>query len=328
MRRREFIAGSAGSAVWARVAWGQQPDRIRRIGVLLGLAEDDPQTKEALAAFQRELQRLGWVEGRNVRFDYRFTGADYDLLRKYAAELVGLGPDVILAHGSTTVASLQQTTRTVPIVFVQVADPVGGGMIENLARPGGNATGFTLFEYSIAAKWLELLKQIVPNVGRAAILRDPTVFSSGGMFGAIQSIAPSLQVELSPLDMREAATIERSIAAFARAPNGGLIVLANFKAYVNRGTIIELAARYRLPAVYPERSFAIDGGLVSYGPNNIDQFRLGAGYVDRVLRGDKPADLPVQASTHYETILNLKTFKALGLTVPETLLATADEVIQ
>jgi putative tryptophan/tyrosine transport system substrate-binding protein len=327
MKRREFIAG-LGAAAWPLVAWAQQSDRIRRIGVLLGLAEDDPQTKEALAAFQRELQRLGWVEGRNVQFEYRFTRADYDLLRKYAAELVSLRPDVILAHGSTSVAALQQTTRTAPIVFVQVADPVGGGMIENLARPGGNATGFTLFEYSIAGKWLELLKQIAPNVGRAAVLRDPTVFSSGGMFGAIQSMAPSLHVELSPLDMREAATIERSIAAFARAPNGGLIVLANFKAYVNRGTIIELAARYQLPAVYPERSFAIDGGLVSYGPNNIDQFRLGAGYVDRVLRGDKPADLPVQASTHYETILNLKTFKALGLTVPETLLATADEVIQ
>jgi putative tryptophan/tyrosine transport system substrate-binding protein len=327
MRRREFIAG-LGAAAWPVVARAQQPDRLRRIGVLLGLAEDDPEAKETLAVFQKELQRLGWVEGRNVRFDYRFAMADYDLQRKYAAELVSLGLDVLLAHGSTSVVSLQQATRTQPIVFVQVADPVGVGVVENLARPGGNATGFTLFEYSIAGKWLELLKQIAPNVARAAVLRDPTVFSSGGMFGAIQSMAPSLQVELSPLDMREAATIERSIAAFARAPNGGLIVLANFKGYVNRGTIIELAARYRLPAVYPERRFAIDGGLVSYGPNNIDQFRLGAGYVDRILRGDKPADLPVQASTRYETIVNLRTFKALGLTIPETLLATADEVIQ
>jgi putative tryptophan/tyrosine transport system substrate-binding protein len=327
MRRREFIAG-LGAAAWPVVARAQQPDRLRRIGVLLGLAEDDPEAKETLAVFQKELQRLGWVEGRNVRFDYRFAMADYDLQRKYAAELVSLGLDVLLAHGSTSVVSLQQATRTQPIVFVQVADPVGVGVVENLARPGGNATGFTLFAYSIAGKWLELLKQIAPNVVRAAVLRDPTVFSSGGMFGAIQSIAPSLQVELRPLDMREAGTIERSTTAFAREPNGGLIVLANFKAYTNRGAIIELAARYRLPTVYPERRFIIDGGLVSYGPSNIDQFRLGAGYVDRILRGEKPADLPVQAPTKYETVVNLKTAKALGLTIPDTSLATADEVIQ
>jgi putative ABC transport system substrate-binding protein len=328
MRRREFIAGLGSAVSWPVVARAQQPDRIRRIGVLLGLAEDDPETKETLAAFHKELQRLGWVEGRNVRFHYRFVMADYDVMRKYAAELVGLRPDVILAHGSTGAVSLQQASCTQPIVFVQVADPVGVGIIENLARPGGNATGFTLFEYSVAGKWLELLKQIAPNVARVAVLRDPTVFSSGGMFGAVQSIAPSLHVELSPLDMRETAAIERSIAAFARAPNGGLIVLANFKAYVNRGAIIELAARYRLPAVYPERRFALDGGLVSYAPSNIDQFRLGAGYVDRILRGEKTTDLPVQASTRYETILNLRTAKTLGIDVPSAVLLRADEVIE
>jgi len=330
MQRREFIALLGGAAVaWPRAARAQQADRMRRVGVLESRAADDPEGQARLAVFAQGLQELGWTEGRNVRIDYRWAAANADRFRTYAAELVALAPDVILASASVSVAALLQTTRTVPIVFVNVIDPVGAGFVASLARPGGNATGFTLFEYSLSGKWLELFKEIAPNLTRIAILRDPAIAAGIGQFAVIQAMAlPSFGVELSPIDERDAGEIERDVAAFARAPNGGQIVTASPAAAAHRELIIRLAARHRLPAVYPFRYFVTSGGLISYGPDTTEQFRRAAGYVDRILKGQKAADLPVQAPTKYELAINLKTAKALGLTVPPSLLARADQVIE
>ena len=330
MRRRKLICLIGGAAVaWPLAARAQQADRMRRVGVLETRAADDPEGQARLAAFLQGLQELGWTDGRNVRIDYRWAAADADRSRTYAAELVALAPDVILASGSQSVAALLQTTRTVPIVFVNVVDPVGAGFVARLARPGGNATGFTPFEYSLSGKWLELLKEIAPNLTRIAILRDPAIATGIGQFAAIQAMAsPSLGVELSPIDVRDGGKIERDIAALARESNGGLIVTASSGASVHRELIIMLAARHRLPAVYPFRYFVTSGGLISYGPDPTDQFRRAAGYVDRILKGEKAADLPVQSPTKYELAINLKTAKALGLTMPPSLLARADQVIE
>jgi putative tryptophan/tyrosine transport system substrate-binding protein len=301
---------------------------MRRIGVLMAIAADDPEAQARLTAFVQGLQRLGWTVGQNVRIDYRWGGSNADDIRKYAAELVALAPDVILAHSSASVAPLLLATRTVPLVFTIVADPVGAGFVESLARPGGNATGFTNFEYSIAGKWLELLKEIAPGVTRAAVLRESALAAGPGQLGAIQALAQSLGIELRPIDVRDAGEIERVIAAFARDSNGGLIVTGSPAAAVHRGLIVALAARHRLPAVYNSRFYATGGGLISYGPDFVDQFRHAAGYVDRILKGEKPADLPVQAPTRYELVINLKTAKALGLEIPSSVLARADEVIE
>ena len=328
MRRREFITLLGGAAAWPLAARAQQSDKVRRIGVLMGTAEDDPQSSARIAAFVQGLAQLGWTDGRTVRIDTRWGAGDADRVRRYVAELVALAPNVILATGSPTVAPLLEATRTVPIVFVVVIDPVGAGFVESLAQPGGNATGFTVYEYGIAGKWLELLKQIAPRLTRAAVLRDPAVSAGSGQLGAIQGAASSFGVELRPLDVRDAAEIERAVTAFARASNGGLIVTGSASAVVHRNLIIALAARHKLPAVYFERMFVAGGGLTSYGPNILEQYRRAAGYVDRILKGEKPADLPVQAPVKYELAINLKTAKALGLTVPPTLLATADEVIE
>ncbi|MEA2793581.1 MAG: hypothetical protein QOI87_961 [Bradyrhizobium sp.] len=330
MRRRDFIALTGGAAALAPLAaLAQQADRMRRIGVLFGSAADDPESQARIAAFAQGLAQLGWADGRNVRIDTRWATTNPDDIRRHAAELVALAPDVILgATGTATVAPLLQATRIVPIVFVVVIDPVGAGFVASLARPGGNATGFTIFEYGMSGKWLELLKEIAPHVTRAAVLRDPAIASGIGQFGAVQSVAPSLGVELSPVDVHDAGEIERAVTAFARSGNGGLIMTASPLATRHRDLIITLAARHKLPAIYAGRWFVTDGGLLSYGPDYVDQFRRAAGYVDRILKGEKPADLPVQAPTKYETVINLKTAKALGLTVPETLLARADEVIE
>ncbi len=326
-RRREFITLLGGAAAaWPFAARAQQ-ERMRRVGVLVYLADDDREGQARIAAFTQALSQLGWSEGRNLRIETRWANADD--VRRHAAELVALAPDVILAGtGTPTVAPLLQATRTVPIVFVIVIDPVGSGFVASLAQPGSNATGFTVYEYSMSGKWLELLKEIAPRVTRAAVLRDPAVASGIGQFGAVQSVAPSLGVELSPIDVRDAGEIERAITAFTREPNGGLIVTGSALATTHRDLIIALAARHRLPAVYASRYMVAAGGLVSYGADLIDQYRQAAGYVDRILRGEKPADLPVQAPTKYELVINLKTAKALGLTVPDKLLATADEVIE
>jgi putative ABC transport system substrate-binding protein len=302
---------------------------VRRIGVLLATAADDAEAQTRIGAFLQALALLGWTDGRNVRIDVRWAGANAAEIRRHATELAALAPDVLVGgSGTTTAAALLQATRTVPIVFAIVVDPVGAGFVASLARPGANATGFTAFEYGLSGKWLELLKQIAPGVTRAAVLRDPGIASGIGQFGALQAVAPSLGVELTPLDIRDAGEVERGIATFARAPNGGLIVTASPAAQLHRELIISLAARHKLPAVYPFRYFAADGGLISYGPDQVDQYRRAAGYVDRILKGDKTADLPVQAPTKYETVLNLKTAKALGLAVPPTVLARADEVIE
>src|SRR5712691_2005151 len=329
MRRREFITLLGGAAAAAPLAArAQQPDRIRRIGVLFGAAADEPDMQARLTAFVQGLQELGWTVGRNVRIDTRWGAGDADRIRKYAAELVALVPDVILATTSVTVGALQLVTRSVPIVFVQVIDPVSGGFVASLARPGGNATGFTVFEYGISAKWLELLKEIAPRVTQAAVVRDPAVAAQIGLLGGILSVAPSFGVEMRPVDVRDAGEIERNVTAFAHGPSGGLIVLTSALAFLHRELIITLAARHRLPAVYSDRVFVAAGGLISYGPNRVDQYRRAAAYVDRILKGEKPADLPVQAPTKYELVINLKTAKALGLDVPDKLLATADEVIE
>jgi ABC-type uncharacterized transport system substrate-binding protein len=329
MRRREFITLIGGAAAtWPLAARAQQADRMRRIGVLLNFAEDDPEAQAQNLAFLQGLQQLGWTDGRNVRIDARWTGGDPARARKYAAELVALGPDVVLAEGTTVLGLLLQATRRVPIVFVQVTDPVGGGFVASLALPSGNATGFTQFEYSMAGKWLELLKEISPRVTRAAVLRNPTITSGVGQFGAIQSVAPSLGVELRPIDVRDVNAIESGVAAFAGVSNGGLIVTSGGQQILHRELIITLAARHKLPAVYSNRSFVTVGGLMSYGPNLLDLYRRAAGYVDRILKGEKPADLPVQAPTKFDLVINLKTAKALGLTVPPSLLARADEVIE
>jgi ABC-type uncharacterized transport system substrate-binding protein len=328
MKRREFIALLGGAAAWPLAARAQQGERMRRIGVLMPSAADDAEYQARLTAFLQGLAQLGWLDGRNVRIDTRWAVADADRIRKYAAELVALAPDVILAPGSATTGPLMQATRTIPIVFATIPDPVGAGFVESLARPGGNATGFIAFEYGLSAKWLELLKQIAPSVTRAAILRDSAVASGIGQFGAIQSVAPSVGVEVNPINVRDAAEIERAVAAFARASNGGLIVTGSALTAIHRALIVRLAAQYRLPAVYPGRYWVTAGGLISYGPDRVDQYRLAAGYVDRILKGEKPADLPVQAPTKYELVINLKTAKTLGLDVPTSLLARADEVIE
>jgi putative ABC transport system substrate-binding protein len=330
IRRREFLGVLSSAAIgWPLAAGAQQSDRMRRIGVLMAATADDPEYQTRMGAFQQGLALLGWTDGRNVRIDARWATTNADDIRKHAVELAALAPDVILAGtGTTTVAPLLQATRTVPIVFVLVIDPVGAGFVASLARPGGNATGFLMFEYGLSGKWLEVLKQIVPGVKRVAVLRDATIASGIGQFGAIQSAAPSLGMEATPVNVRDVDEIERDIAAFARSPNGGVVVPASPEASRHRDLIITLAARHRLPAVYASRYFVIDGGLISYGPDTIDQYRAAAGYVDRVLKGEKPADLPVQAPTKYELVINLKTAKALGLDVPATLLARADEVIE
>jgi putative ABC transport system substrate-binding protein len=329
MKRRGFIALLGGAAAaWPLAARAQQGERIRRIGVLHSLASDDPEGQARLTAFVQGLQELGWTDGRNVRIDYRWAAGDAERARRYAAELVALAPDVILAHGGSIVPSLLQATRTVPIVFTQTPDPVGAGFVNSLARPGGNVTGFTGFEYGISAKWLELLKEIAPRVTRAAVIRDAAIASGTGQWGALQSVAPSFGVELSPVNMSDAGEIERAVAAFARSPNGGMILTASTLAVIHRELIITLAARYRLPVVYWNRFYVTAGGLISYGPDSIDPHRRAAGYVDRILKGEKPADLPVQAPTKYELAINLKTAKTLGLDVPTSLIARANEVIE
>ena len=329
MRRREFIILLGGAAVaWPLAARAQQADRMRRVGVLVNRVADDAEEQARLAAFLQGLQELGWTDGRNVRIDYRWAATDADRSRTFAAELVALAPDVILASGSQSVAALQQATRTVPIVFANVIDPVGAGYVARLVRPGGNATGFTAFEYSLSGKWLELFKEIAPNLTRIAILRDPALAAGIGQFAAIQGASSSFGVELSPIDVRDAGEIERDVVAFARESNGGLIVTGSSGAVVHRELIIMLATQHRLPAVYFSRFFVTSGGLISYGPDPTDQFRRAAGYVDRILKGEKAADLPVQAPTKYEMAINLKAAKAIGLTVPPSLLARADEVIE
>jgi ABC-type uncharacterized transport system substrate-binding protein len=328
MRRRDFITLLGTAVAWPVAARAQQREQMRRIGVLMNLGSDDAEGQARNAAFLQGLQELGWTVGRNVRIEYRWGAGDAELFRRHGLELVALAPDVILAAGGAVVPSLLQATRTIPIVFTLTPDPVGAGFVESLARPGGNATGFTIFEYGISGKWLELLKEIAPHVTRAAVIRDPAIAAGLGLWGAIQSVAPSLGVELRPLGVRDAGEIERVVTAFARSSNGGLIVTGSSLATVHRELITTLAARYRLPAVYPQRSFVTVGGLISYGPDSIDPYRQAAGYVDRILRGEKPADLPVQAPTKYELVINLKTAKAIGLEVPPTLLARADEVIE
>jgi putative ABC transport system substrate-binding protein len=329
MNRRAFITALGGVASnWPMAARAQQPARVRRVGMLLYYSEIDPEGKDRIADFEQELQRLGWTIGRDLQIERRWAAADTNRLRRYAAELVSLGPDIILAQTTWAAAPLQQLTETVPIVFVAATDPVGAGLVSSMSRPGGNATGFTLSEYGTSGKWLELLKDIAPHLKRVAVVRDPTIAAGIGQLGAIQSVAPSLGVELTPVGLRDAAEIESAIAAFARAPSGGLIVTASVLAVSHRELIIMLADRYKLPAVYSLRRFVTDGGLISYAPDSRGQFRRAAGYVDRILKGEKPADLPVQAPTKYELVINLKTAKALGLEVPDTLLARADEVIE
>jgi ABC-type uncharacterized transport system substrate-binding protein len=329
MRRREFITLLSGAvAAWPLTARAQQAERMRRVGVLMPHVQNNSVALARIAALSQELQQLGWSAGRNLAIDVHFAGAFAPGIRKHAAELVAAAPDVILANGSAAVGPLLEVTRTVPIVFVIVPDPVGGGFVDNLARPGGNATGFMQFEYGLSGKWLELLKQIAPGVSRAAIMRDPTSPTGTGQFGAIQSVAPALGIDVSPMGMSDAREIERAVAAFARGPNGGLVVTGSALAQLHRDLIITLAARHKLPAVYFERFFVTAGGLISYGPDLVDQFRRAAAYVDRILKGEKPADLPVQAPTKYETVLNLKTAKTLGLDIPPTVLARADEVIE
>jgi len=328
MRRREFIGGLGSTVAWPLAAGAQPPDRMRRIGVLMNYA-DDPESATLVAAITQGLAGLGWTIDRNVQIEYRFAAGDPERYRQYAGELVALAPDLIVAQGVTAARSLLQTqaTRTVPIVFAGAADPVGFGLVESLARPGANVTGFMTIELSMGVKWLELLKQIAP-VTRVAVLRDPTQGAGLSLFAAILAVAPLLRVEVYPVGVRDDDEIERGINAFARGSNDGLVVTSSALAVVHRDRIIALAAQHKLPAIYPYRFFVNSGGLISYGPNQADQFRRAASYVDRILKGEKPSDLPVQAPVKYETALNLKTAKALGLTIPETLLATADEVIR
>jgi putative ABC transport system substrate-binding protein len=329
MRRREFITLLCGAAVWPLAARAQQPERMRRVGILLPAAADDAEFQVWVAAFLQALAQLGWTIGHNMRIDTRWATTNAAEIRRHAAELAALAPDVILASGSVTVGPMLQATRTVPIVFPIVIDPVGAGFVDSLARPGGNATGFLTFEYSLSGKWLELLKQIAPGVTRVAVFRDPASPSGTGQFGAIQAVAPSLGVEVSPLNaQRDAGEIERAIAAFARGANAGLIVTGGGMSILHHDLIISLAARHKLPTVYYERFFVAAGGLISYGPDRTDQYRRAAGYVDRILKGEKPADMPVQAPTKYELVINLKAAKALGLTVPPAVLTRADEVIE
>jgi putative tryptophan/tyrosine transport system substrate-binding protein len=328
MKRREFITLVGGAAAWPLAARAQHAERMRRIGVLTNLASDDPEAQVRNTAFAQTLAQLGWAVGQNLHIEHRWAAGDAERIRRYAAELVALTPDVILTTGAAGVGPLLQATRTVPVVFVLVPDPVSAGFVDSLARPGGNATGFVQFEYGISGKWLELLKEIAPGVARVAVLRDPAIAGGQGQVAAIQAVAPSFGMEVTPINVRDTGEMERAIATFARSPNAGLILTGSALATVHRKLIINLAARHKLPAVYNSRYFVTDGGLISYGINFPDQFRQAAGYVDRILRGEKPADLPVQAAVKYELIVNLKTAKALGLEIPPMLLARADEVIE
>src|SRR5262249_44546686 len=328
MKRREFIMLLGGAAALPLAARAQESERMRRIGVLLPGTADDAEYQARMAAFLQGLQLLGWSDGRHVEIDFRYAAGDANLIRKYATELIALAPDVILAPGSTSLGPLLQATRIVPIVFTTLLDPVGAGFVDSLARPGGNATGFIAFEYGLSGKWLELLKQIAPSLTRMAILRDPATAAGIGQFAAIQSPAPSFGVELRPIDMRKADEIERAVAAFARSSNGGLIVTAGSGSAIHRDLIIKLAARHQLPAIYSAHHFVTGGGLISYGPDPVDQNPPAASYIDRILKGEKPGDMPVQAPTKYELVINLKTAKALGLAVPPSLLAQANEVIE
>jgi putative ABC transport system substrate-binding protein len=328
LRRRQFISLLGGAAAWPLASRAQQPQGVRRIGVFMPGVADDVEFQALNAAFLQRLAELGWIVGRNVRIEYRWGAGDTERYRTIAAELVALAPDVVFGFGSATVSALQKASSSVPIVFANVVDPVGGGLVASMARPGGNATGFITHEFGFAGKWLELLKEMVPSVTRAAVMRDSAIASQVALFGSIQSVAPSLGVELRPIDTRDPGEIERAVSAFAAEPNGGLIVALGARAILHRNLIVTLAARHRVPAVYPDQAFADAGGLISYGSDQIDQMRRAAGYVDRILKGEKPADLPVQAPTKYELIINLKTAKALGLEVPSTQLARADEVIE
>jgi putative ABC transport system substrate-binding protein len=327
MRRREFLGILGGAAAWPVASKAQQAERVCRVGMLSILGSDDPEAQARRAVFEQTLQQLGWTVGRDLKIETRQIGADLDSLRRYAAELVALAPDVIFSIGSVPLAALQQATRTIPIVFVSVTDPVGAGFVESMAHPGGNSTGFSNFEYSMSGKWAELLKQIAPHVTRAVVLRDSTSAAGIGQFAVVRSVAQSLGVELTPVNVRDTDEIERAVVAFARSGNGGVIVTAGGTA-AHRKLIISLAARYKLPSVYPYRYYAVDGGLISYGTNTHDPVRRAAEYVDRILKGEKPADMPVQAPTKFELVINLKTAKVLGLTIPQSLLATADEVIE
>jgi len=328
MRRREFITLVGGAAAWPLAARAQQSERMRRIGVHTGTTADDPDGKARFAAFEQALGQLGWTPGRNVRIDYRFSGGDAATSRKQAEELVALAPDVIVTSGSFSTGILLQATRTVPVVFTIVPDPVGSGFVDSLAQPGGNATGFMQFEYGLSGKWLELLKEIAPSLTRVIVLWDPAITAGIGQFTIIQSVATSAGVDVRPVNLRDAGEIERAISAFARSQNGGLIVTTSALSTVNRDLIIALAARHKLPAVYFQRFFVTAGGLISYGANFIDQYRRAASYVDRILKGEKPADLPVQAPAKYELVINLKTAKTMGLVMPPSVLARADEVIE
>jgi len=328
VKRRDFITLLGGAAAWPLAASAQQPERPRRIGVLMNRAADNPEGQDRLAAFHQGLQELGWNVGRNVRIDIRWTEDNADRSAKYAAELLALAPDIILASGTIAVTGLQHLSRTLPIVFASVADPVGAGIVDSLAHPGGNATGFMIYEYNLSAKHLELLKEIAPRVTRVAIIRNAANPAGIASFGALQNAAQSLGVQTSPINVRDADEIERSVAAFARSPNGGLIVTQSASATVYRDLIIAVAARHKLPAVYALRYDAIGGGLISYGPEIVDHFRQAAAYVSRILKGEKPADLPVQAPTKYQLVINLKTAKALGIEMPASVLSRADEVIE
>jgi putative tryptophan/tyrosine transport system substrate-binding protein len=329
MRRRDFVKAIASSSVaWPLAARAQQTDQVRRVGVLMNVAPEHPEGQPFVAAFRQALQRLGWIEGRNIRIDIRWGENDVERDRRYAADLVALTPDVVLAAGTLSVTALQRVSRTLPIVFVDVSDPVGAGLVERMDRPGGSTTGFMIFEYSLSAKWIELLKQVAPNVRRAAVIRNAANPAGIAQFGAIRTTASSLGVDVSPIDIRDAGDIEHAIAELARSPNAGLVVTSSAAVSAHIDQIITLAGRYKLPAVYSDRFVAVSGGLISYGPERIDQFRHAADYIDRILKGEKPADLPVQAPTKIELVINLKTAKALGLSIPPSLLASADEVIE
>ena len=329
MHRRDFIKVIAGSAIgWPLAVRAQQAERMRRVGVLMSLAADDQEGQARVGAFVQGLRELGWIDGRNVQIDIRWAAGGDRVRQNYAAELVALSPDVMLASGGSVVAPLLQVTRAVPIVFTQTPDPVGAGFVDNLARPGGNATGFSIFDYSIAGKWLELLKQIAPGVSRVAIIRDPATPQGIGQFSAVHAVAPSLGLDVTPINASEPTDVERAITAFAHTPNGGLIVTGSNFAITHRELIIKLANQHKLPTVYPLRFFVPAGGLIAYAPDPVEPHRRAAGYVDRILKGEKPSDLPVQAPTKYELVINLKTAKALGLTIPPSVLARADEVIE
>ena len=327
MRRRDFIAAFGGAAAIPLAARAQEREKVRRIGVMASLPADDRVAQIRNGAFLQGLQQAGWNVGRNVTIEYRWAGIG-DAARKHAAELVAIAPDVILAGGSQAATPLLQATRTIPVVFVHTPDPVGSGLVNSLAQPGGNATGFTQFEYGIAGKWLELLKQIAPTATRAAVARDPAITAGIGQWAAIQSVAPALSMQVIPINLQSAAEIERIVADFARTPNGGLIVTGSGLSVFHLNLLVSLPTRHKLPAVYYERSFVAAGGLISYGADLVDQYRQAAGYVDRILKGEKPANLPVQATTRYETVINLKTAKTLGITMPPSVLASADEVIE